>query len=86
MTIERNLVIVHTQDFQDIADFQEIARTVRELAPDIEVFIASNTIPSSATRRRASRRPSLMLVVQSRSSSNSHVLRLPDCQFRNLLK
>jgi hypothetical protein len=60
MTIERNLVIVHTQDFQDVADFQEIARTVRELAPDIEVFIASNTIPSSATRRQASRRPSLI--------------------------
>jgi len=54
MTIERNLVIVHTQGFQDVADFQEIARIVHELAPDIEVFIASNTIPSSATRRRTS--------------------------------
>jgi hypothetical protein len=60
MTIERNLVIVHTQDFQDVADFQEIARVVHELAPDIEVFIASNTIPSSATRRRASRKPTLI--------------------------
>jgi hypothetical protein len=60
MTIERNLVIVHTPDFQDVADFQEIARIVHERAPDIEVFIASNTIPSSATRRRASRRPTLI--------------------------
>jgi hypothetical protein len=60
MTVERNLIIVHTQNFQDAADFQEIARIVHALAPDIEVFIASDTIPSSATRRRASRRPTLI--------------------------
>ena len=30
------------------------------MAPDIEVFIASNNIPSSATRRHASKRPTLV--------------------------
>jgi hypothetical protein len=60
MTADRNLIIVHTEGFQDVADFLEIARIIHELAPDIEVFIASNTIPSSATRRRASRRPTLI--------------------------
>jgi hypothetical protein len=60
MTIERNLILVHTRGYQDVDDFQEIARNVQELAPDIEVFIASNDIPSSATRRRASGRPTLV--------------------------
>ena len=44
MTIERNLVLVHTPGYQDVGDLQVIARTVEELAPDIEAFIASNTI------------------------------------------
>jgi glutathione synthase/RimK-type ligase-like ATP-grasp enzyme len=60
MTIERNLILVHTHGYQDAGDFQEIARNIQELAPDIEVFIASNDIPSSATRRRASTRPTLV--------------------------
>ena len=60
MTIERNLVLVHTPGYQDVEDFQEIGRAVEEIAPDIEVFVASNGIPSSATRRRASKRPTLI--------------------------
>jgi hypothetical protein len=60
MTVERHLVIVHTPGFQDVRDFDDIARKVQELAPDIEVFIASNDIPSSVTRRRAGRRPTLV--------------------------
>ncbi len=60
MTIEHHLILVHTRGYQDAGDFQEIARNVQELAPDIEVFIASNDIPSSATRRRASTRPTLI--------------------------
>lgn len=58
--IERNLILVHTPDLQDVHDFQEIARKVQELASDIEVFIASNAIPSSVTRRRAAARPTLV--------------------------
>jgi len=60
MTIERNLILVHTSGYQDFEDFQTIARKVHELAPDIEVFIASNNIPSSVTRKRASNRPTLI--------------------------
>jgi hypothetical protein len=60
MTADRNLVLVHTAGYQDIADFQEIAAHVQEFAPDIEVFIASNDIPSSNTRRRAAKRPTLV--------------------------
>ena len=54
------LVVIHTPGLQDVQDFQDIARHVRELVADIEVFVASNDIPSSVTRRRAGRRPSLI--------------------------
>ena len=60
MTAERNLVLVHTPDYQAVEDFQIIGRAVQERAPDIEVFIASNSISSSVTRRQAGRRPSLI--------------------------
>jgi hypothetical protein len=60
MTVERHLVLVHTGGYQDIRDFQEIARKAQELAPDIEVFVASNDIPSSVTRRHAGKRPTLV--------------------------
>jgi hypothetical protein len=60
MAAERHLVLVHTPGYQDVADFHEIARKVREQAPDIEVLIASNTIASSVTRRQASRLPTLI--------------------------
>lgn len=56
----RNLVLVHEPDIQDFSDLEAIAREVRELAPDIEVFIASNDTPSSTTRKWAARRPSLV--------------------------
>jgi hypothetical protein len=61
MTIERHLVLVHTPGFQDAGDFEEIAQKVREFAPDIEVFVAYNEIPSSVTRRRAARMPTLVV-------------------------
>jgi hypothetical protein len=60
MTVERHLILVHTDGYQDVGDFQEIARKVREQAPDIEVFIASNDIKSSVTRRHAGKRPTLI--------------------------
>ena len=61
MTVERHLVLVHTPGFQDVGDFEEIAQKVHELAPDIGVFIAYNEIPSSVTRRRAARMPTLVV-------------------------
>ena len=57
---DRNLVIVHEPDIQDMSDLEAIAHEIAALAPDIEVFIASNDIPSSTTRRQAARRPALI--------------------------
>ena len=56
----RNLVLVHEPYVQDWSDLEEIAAEARRLAPDIEVFIASNDIPSSTTRKKAGRRPTLI--------------------------
>ena len=60
MTAERNLVLVHTPGYQAVEDFQSIGRAVQELAPDIEVFVASNSISSSVTRRQAGRHGGLL--------------------------
>ncbi len=62
MTAEpsRNLVLVHSDGWQDVADFHAIKLRVEEMAPDIEVFIASNDIRSSLTRKRAAERPTLV--------------------------
>ncbi len=60
MSVERHLILVHTFGDQEIADFQGIARRVRQLAPDIEVFIAENDLPCSVTRRHAAKRPTLI--------------------------
>jgi hypothetical protein len=57
---ERNLLLVHQPGAQDLKDFEEIAALVRQKAPDIEVFIASNAASSAVTRRQASRRPTLV--------------------------
>lgn len=60
MAVERHLILVHTAGHQDVRDFDEIARKVQVLAPDIEAFVVSNYIPSSVTRRRAGQRPTLV--------------------------
>jgi hypothetical protein len=57
---ERNLVLVHSRRWQDHADFEIIKTHVEEIAPDIAVFIASNDIRSSITRKRAASRPTLI--------------------------
>jgi hypothetical protein len=57
---ERNLVLVHSNRWQDRADFEIIKSHVEALAPDIAVFIASNDIPSSIVRKRAASRPTLI--------------------------
>lgn len=56
----RNLVLVHSEGWQSLADFEAIKGFVREMAPDIEVFIASNDAPSSYTRKKAAARPALI--------------------------
>lgn len=56
----RNLVLVHSEGWQDIADFHAIKLRVEAIAPDVEVFVASNDIRSSVTRKRAGERPTLV--------------------------
>lgn len=58
--IERHLVLVHSAGWQDVQDFHALKRRIEALAPDIAVFVASNDIASSTTRRQASRRPTLV--------------------------
>ena len=60
MIVQCNLILVHTPGYQNVGDFQQIAEAVHRLAPDIEVFIVSNAISNSVTRRRAGNRPSLI--------------------------
>ena len=56
----RNLVLVHSAGWQDVGDFETIKAIIEDAAPDIEVFIASNDIRSSLTRKRAATRPTLV--------------------------
>jgi len=58
--VARNLVLVHEPYVQDRADIEAIAREIRVLAPDIEVFIVSNDNRSLTTRKWAARRPTLV--------------------------
>ncbi|MDQ0392010.1 hypothetical protein [Labrys monachus] len=60
MAASRNLVLVHTEGWQDIADFEAIKAHIEAMAPDIEVYIASNASRSSYTRKKAAARPSLV--------------------------
>lgn len=56
----RNLVLVHEPGVLDWADLDAIAREVHALAPDIEVFVASNDARSPTTRKWAAARPTLV--------------------------
>lgn len=56
MTAERNLVLVHTYGFQDVGDFQEIARIVQEIAPrhrSLHRLERYSIVDHSAPRRKA---------------------------------
>ncbi len=56
----RNLVIVHTPGQQALSDWTTVKEKIEARAPDIEVRIADNSIPSSSTRRWQVRRPSFV--------------------------
>lgn len=60
MSALRNLILVHTEGWQDVRDFETIKAHVETLAPDIEVFIAANSARSSYTRKKAAHRPTLI--------------------------
>jgi hypothetical protein len=57
---ERNLVLVHSQGWQDRGDFLAIKAHVETIAPDIAVLIVANDIRSSVTRKQAAGRPTLI--------------------------
>ncbi|MEJ0097935.1 MAG: hypothetical protein WDM84_08460 [Bauldia sp.] len=57
---ERNLVLVHTPNFQARSDFETISAKLAERAPDIETFIVSNLARHSVTRRDAAGRPTMI--------------------------
>jgi hypothetical protein len=57
----RHLVLVYRPGWQSLADLQEIRRHVAELDESIEVFIVSGTEPNFAARKRAARRPTLVV-------------------------
>ena len=60
MTPSRNLLIVHTPPQQALADWITIKQRIEETAPDIEVNVATNRQPNSATARWQVKRPSLV--------------------------
>jgi hypothetical protein len=45
-----NLLLIHTPTAQDISDWREVARLIRDQAPDIEVRIAPNFSRNPITR------------------------------------
>jgi len=57
---ERNLILVHTTGWQDRRDLETIKALVESMAPDIEVFVVENDIPSSYSRKQAASRPTLV--------------------------
>jgi hypothetical protein len=59
-TPSRNLLIVQTVPEQDPADWIAIKQIIERKAPDIEVRIAINGLPNSATARWQIKRPSLV--------------------------
>jgi len=60
VTPSRNLLIVHTPPQQALDDWIAIKQRIEETAPDIEVNIATNRQPNSATVRWQIKRPSLV--------------------------
>jgi hypothetical protein len=56
----RNLLIVQDSRIQDPTDWIEIRHRIERLAPDIEVRIANNHHPNSATARWQVKRPSVV--------------------------
>jgi hypothetical protein len=59
-TPSRNLLLIHSPVYQGIEDFIEIQRRIAELAPDIEVRVATNGQRQSVTARWQVSRPSLV--------------------------
>ena len=57
---QKNLLLLHTRDQQELSDWQTVKAKIEALAPDIEVRIESNDEPDPATLRWQASRPSLV--------------------------
>jgi hypothetical protein len=55
-----HVVLVHQPGRQDRSDFEEIARRIEDLAPDVKAFVVTNGQPNSVTRKHAGRNPTLV--------------------------
>lgn len=58
---ERNLVIVWQPRWQELLDCEEIAERITAAAPDVAVVIANNESYAAVARKKAGRRPSLIV-------------------------
>jgi hypothetical protein len=58
---ERHLVLVNRPGWQAMEDFEEIKARIEAKAPDIEVFIVTTDARHTVQRKKAARRPSLIV-------------------------
>lgn len=58
---ERHLVLVNRPGWQAMEDFEAIKARIESQAPDIEVFIVTTEARHSVQRKKAARRPSLIV-------------------------
>ena len=58
---ERHLVLVNRPGWQRIEDFEAIKARIEAKAPDIEVFIVTTEARHSVQRKKAARRPTLIV-------------------------
>ncbi len=61
LNAERHLILVNRPQWQAIEDFEDIKRRIEAQAPDIEVFIATTEGPNISLRKRAAKRPTLVM-------------------------
>jgi hypothetical protein len=61
INVERHLILVNRPRWQAIQDFEDIKQRIEAQAPDIEVFIATTEGPNISLRKRAAKRPTLVM-------------------------
>jgi hypothetical protein len=59
--VERHIVLVNRPRWQAVQDFEDIKQRIEAQAPDIEVFIATTEGPNISLRKRAAKRPTLVM-------------------------
>lgn len=61
LNVERHLILVNQPRWQAVQDFEDIKQRIEAQAPDIEVFIATTEGPNISLRKRAAKRPTLVM-------------------------